>query len=183
MEYSKTVRLKDGRECILRSGRASDAEAVLENFKQTHAETDYLLSYPEECVLTVEQEAEYLRARAEHPRETEIVAFVEGKVAGTAGIEQLGGSFKLRHRADLGISVLRELWGLGIGKALMEACLECAQSAGYSQVELTVVSENRRAITLYERFGFVEFGRNPRGFRSKLTGYQELVHMRRELSD
>lgn len=32
-----------------------------------------------------------------------------------------------------------------------------------------------------EKAGFTEFGRNPRGFRSRLSGYQELVYMRLEL--
>ena len=53
--------------------------------------------------------------------------------------------------------------------------------AGYEQLELDVVSENKRAIALYESLGFVEYGRNPRGFKSKYTGYQELVYMRLEL--
>ena len=34
------------------------------------------------------------------------------------------------------------------------------------------------ALALYKKFGFVEYGRNPKGFRSRNTGYQELVLMR-----
>jgi hypothetical protein len=45
-----------------------------------------------------------------------------------------------------------------------------------------VTAENERAITLYKSEGFVEFGRNPKGFRSRVSGWQELVLMRRELS-
>ena len=48
-------------------------------------------------------------------------------------------------------------------------------------MELNVVAENKRAIDMYEKAGFVEFGRNPRGFKSRLSGYQELVYMRLEL--
>ena len=67
--------------------------------------------------------------------------------------------------------------GLGLGRALTEACIQCAKEAGYEQLELTVVAENERAIALYRKAGFVEFGRNPRGFRSRTSGYQEIVHM------
>jgi RimJ/RimL family protein N-acetyltransferase len=52
----------------------------------------------------------------------------------------------------------------------------------YEQLELNVVSDNAAAITMYKKAGFVEFGRNPRGFKSRLTGYQELVYMRKELT-
>ena len=68
-----------------------------------------------------------------------------------------------------------------IGRALTEGCIECARRAGYAQLELDAVAGNRRALTLYEHAGFVEYGRNPRGFRSRLTGWQELVLMRLEL--
>ena len=40
---------------------------------------------------------------------------------------------------------------------------------------------NERAVSLYRRAGFEEYGRNPRGYRSTTVGYQELVHMRLEL--
>ena len=72
--------------------------------------------------------------------------------------------------------------GIGIGRALAMSCIECAKNAGYSQLELEVASENSKAIALYESIGFVEFGRNPRGFISRYKGWQELVSMRLELN-
>jgi len=35
---------------------------------------------------------------------------------------------------------------------------------------------------MYEKAGFAEYGRNPRDFKSRLTGYQEVVYMRKELT-
>jgi ribosomal protein S18 acetylase RimI-like enzyme len=87
----------------------------------------------------------------------------------------------MQHRAEFGISVDKAYWGLGVGRVLTEACIECARAAGYTQLELGVVADNERAVSLYESEGFVEFGRNPRGFNSRLTGYQPLVLMRLEL--
>ena len=88
---------------------------------------------------------------------------------------------KTRHRADFGISVLAAYWGLGIGSALTAACLDCARKAGYLQVELEAVSENESALNLYRKFGFVEYGRNPKGFRTRTGRWQTLVLMRLEL--
>lgn len=101
----------------------------------------------------------------------------DGRVVATAGVDAVGTRDKLRHRAEFGVSVLRAYWDLGLGRALTEACIQCAKEAGYEQLELTVVAENERAIALYRKAGFVEFGRNPRGFRSRTSGYQEIVHM------
>lgn len=181
MKYNKTITLKNGMECCLRNGIESDGQAVLENFNLTHAQTDYLLSYPDENSFDAAQESQFLKEKSESENEIEIIALVDGVVAGTAGIEAVGSKDKVKHRAEFGISIAKEFWGLGIGRALMDACIECARSAGYVQLELTVVSGNERAISMYERVGFVEYGRNPKGFHSRTAGYQEVVYMRLEL--
>jgi ribosomal protein S18 acetylase RimI-like enzyme len=182
MEYYKTIKLKDGRTCILRNCTAEDGRAVLDVFDLTHRQTDWMLTYPDEMSFTVEQEAKFLQDRADSPDEIEILAEIDGRVAGTAGISCIGRQEKLKHRAGFGIGIDREYWGLCIGRALTEACIECAEKAGYAQLELDVTSENERAVELYKKAGFVEFGRNPKGFRSRESGWQELILMRRELS-
>ncbi len=181
MEYRETITLKDGRSCCLRNGTEEDAKAVLENFLLTHEQTDYLLSYPDECSMSTEEEAQFLKEKAESDKEIEILAEIGGIVAGTAGIGRVGQREKVRHRADFGIGVDRRYWGLGIGRALTRACIECARAAGYAQLELNAVAENERAIKLYESEGFREYGRDPMGFRSRHTGWQEIVLMRLEL--
>lgn len=181
MKYNQQIILKNGKTAILRNGVKSDGSAVFENFNQTHGETDYLLSYPDENSFDSEKEGQFLEEKAASPNEMELIAFVDGKVVGTAGIEAVGTKYKVRHRAEFGISVLKEYWGLGIGRALMEACIKCAKEAGYVQLELTVVAENTRAIALYQKAGFVEYGRNPRGFQSRISGFQEVVYMLLEL--
>ena len=180
MEYNSTVTLKDGRACTLRNGTASDGQALLDVFNLTHEQTDYLLTYPGEHSYTAQQEADFLKEKTDSTDEIELLAELDGVIVGTAGIGCVGRREKTRHRAEFGISVDKAYWGLGIGRALTEACIECAKKAGYAQLELEVVAENRSAIGLYESEGFVEYGRNPKGFRSRLTGWQEVVLMRLE---
>ena len=181
MKYNKKIRLKNNKECCLRNGNENDGQSVFENFNLTHSQTDYLLSYPDENSFDAEQESKFLKEKSESENEIEIIAVVDNVVAGTAGIEAVGTKYKVRHRAELGIGVAKEFWGLGIGWALMNACIECARNAGYVQLELNVVAENTRAIAMYERAGFVEYGRNPKGFHSRKTGFQELIYMKMEL--
>ena len=182
MEYYKTIKLKDGRTCILRNCTAEDGRAVLDVFDLTHRQTDWMLTYPDEMSFTLEQEAKFLQDRADSPDEIEILAEFDGNVIGTAGISCVGRREKLKHRAEFGVGIDKAYWGLGAGRALLKACIECAEAAGYAQLELEVTAENKRAIELYKSEGFVEFGRNPKGFRSRESGWQELVLMRRELS-
>lgn len=181
MEYHQVIILKNGIECCLRNGMESDGQAVLDNFNLTHSETDYLLTYPDENSFDVIPESHFLKEKSESKNEIEIVAVVDNVVVGTAGIESIGSKYKVRHRAEFGISVAREFWGMGIGQALTTACIECAKAAGYIQLELNVVAENKRAISMYKKNGFVEYGRNPKGFNSRITGFQEIIYMRLEL--
>lgn len=181
MKYNKIIMLKNGLECCLRNGTECDGQAVLDNFNLTHGETDYLLSYPDENSFDVVQESQFLKEKSESKTEIEIIAVVDNEVVGIAGIEAIGEKYKVRHRAEFGVSIARKFWGLGIGQALTAACIECARAAGYIQLELNVVADNKNAVSLYQKAGFVEYGRNPKGFRSKTEGFQELIYMRLEL--
>ena len=182
MQYCKTVMTKKGVACLLRSATAADASDMVRLFNQTHEETDFLLTYPDETTHMAEKEAEFLGNTEKSENAIEIFAVVDGQPVGTAGIQPIGSKYKVRHRADFGISVLKAYWGRGIGRALTEACIECARSAGYRQLELEAVAANETALSLYRSCGFVEYGRNPLGFRSRVSGWQEVVLMRLDLA-
>ncbi|MCQ2507152.1 MAG: GNAT family N-acetyltransferase [Dorea sp.] len=181
MNFYKEITLKNGKPCILRNAVASDTKEFIDYFLLAHSETDFLTTYPEESKLTLEEEEKFLDAMAESDREIELVAIVDGKLVASASNSIVRDRIKMRHRADFGISVIKEYWGLGIGHALTERCIEKAKEAGFTQLELEAVGENEGALSLYKKLGFVEFGRNPRGFLKKDGTYQELVSMRLEL--
>ena len=72
MEYHKTVTLKDGRTCVLRNGTAQDGQAEMDIFNLTHAQTDYLLTYPDETKMSVEDAAQFLKEKTESACEIEM---------------------------------------------------------------------------------------------------------------
>ena len=65
MRYEKTAPLRDGRTCLLRNGTEEDGQALLDICLLTRAQTDYLLSCPDEADLTAEQEAAFLKEKTE----------------------------------------------------------------------------------------------------------------------
>ena len=181
MKYYENIKLKNNMVCIIRNATITDAKGVLENTKIIREETDFLLSYPDEINFSVEEKEKFLEDKENSPCEIQICALVDDRIVGLAGISAVGSKDKVKHRAEFGISIEKAYYGKGIGTALTKACIDCAKTAGYRQLELEVVAENKNAITLYKKFGFVESGRNPRGFCSRYTGWQELISMLLEL--
>lgn len=180
MKYTKEIVLQNNKKCLIRDAVGDDAQEVLNVFLQTHEQTDYLSSYKDETTFDADFEKKFLTDIENSEKEIYICAVVDGHIVGTASVFSIGPN-KVRHRAEFGIAVDRDFWGIGIGQALTAACIEFSQSAGYAQLELEVVSDNTGAIALYRKMGFIEFGRNPRGFISRFQGWQELVSMRLEL--
>jgi putative acetyltransferase len=62
---------------------------------------------------------------------------------------------RLAHSADLGLSVHRDYWGIGIGQRLMATAVDLADNwINLQRLELSVYTDNPAAIRLYGRFGF-----------------------------
>lgn len=180
MKFTKNVILKNDKMYLIRNAVGDDAQEVLNIFLLTHEQTDFLASYKDETTFDTTFEKQFLTEKENSDKEVYLCAVVDGCIVGTAGLEKKGQN-KIKHRAEFGIAVEKDFWGIGIGRALTLSCIECAKNMGYSQLELEVVSENSNAIALYKNIGFIEFGRNPRGFISRNKGWQELVSMRLEL--
>lgn len=87
----------------------------------------------------------------------QFVAVREGEVLGCCDILPMMGQARA-HVGRLGIWLLPDARGQGIGARLLEAAIDKARRKGITRVELTVRVDNLNAKALYERFGFVVEG-------------------------
>lgn len=85
------------------------------------------------------------------------VALADGRVVGWCDIAVRARPTQ-RHSGILGMGVIRDYRGKGIGRALMQATLAAAKTRGIRRVELTVRVDNEPAKRLYESFGFATEG-------------------------
>jgi ribosomal protein S18 acetylase RimI-like enzyme len=85
------------------------------------------------------------------------VALIGEKVVGWCDVLPIDRPTKA-HGAVLGVGVMIDYRGRGIGTALIRATLERARAAGLTRIELTVREHNDRAIALYEKLGFAHEG-------------------------
>ena len=80
------------------------------------------------------------------------------------------------HVTHIGMGLLPDYRGRGIGRRLLNDALDWSWDSGYERVELSVFTDNEAAIHLYRNAGFVEEGIRHRA--RKLDGlYNDIMQM------
>ncbi len=178
----KTITLKDGRTASLKSPCVEDAEKLLNFIKKSCGETDFLIRYPEEWTITVEQEEGWVNRVRSAPDTLGITCYVDGDVAGNCEISFRGG-IKASHRATIAVAILKDYWNLGIGSAMFEELVAAAENRGTEIMELDFIEGNDRARHLYEKFGFRVVSEKPNMFKLKDGTYRSEFYMQKYLRE
>lgn len=176
----KRVLLRDGSEALLRSPRVEDAPVLLDYLKVTASETEFLMRYPEEVSMTLEAEEQYIRKQLDSPNDCMIVCEVNGRLAGNCSLG-MNSRRKTRHRGTIGIALISEFWGRGIGTVLMGELIALGEQRGLMQLELQVFQGNERAIALYRKMGFETVCSLPNAIRLKDGSLRDEYTMVRKL--
>lgn len=150
---------------IIRKARKTDAAAMINFLHQIAGESDYLtFGSADELHLTVEKEEKLFEDYFNRDNGLNLIAEYDGQIAGNLNFS--GGTKKrTAHTGEFGISVRKDFWGMGIGKALIARLIEWSKESGViRKINLRVRSDNARAIHLYKSFGFKEEGVITRDF-------------------
>lgn len=162
------------KDVIIRQARIEDAARFLPYLKQVGGETDNLSFGAEGLPLSVDEEKAFLQSQAESKNSVIFVAERDGNIIGDGSLSGL--SRRMHHRAELGISVVKEEWGKGIGSELMRQLLQYAKDNGIEILHLEARADNQAAIHLYRKFGFRDIGLFP-GFLKHRGAYYDALLM------
>jgi RimJ/RimL family protein N-acetyltransferase len=102
----------------------------------------------------------------------DMLAEVEGKPIGSIHVERSRHGF-----GEIGMAVLKEWRGRGVGSALLAAAIEWARAEGLHKLSLEVFPHNEAAIGLYRKFGFVEEGRLVKQYRRQNGELWDVIQM------
>lgn len=143
----------------IRRANPADAETLAELSQTTflatyrdHRHADLLPAYVHRAY-SIEAVKEELR----DPAATLFLAIQEESAVGYAKLHVAGPHVPLPGRRPINLEriyLLESAQGKGIGRALMEACLEEARQRNRDVLWLGVLATNERAIRFYERWGF-----------------------------
>lgn len=163
---ARRLQLNNGQWCALRSPEPTEAAQRMAFLHCINAETDFMARGASDSPADEALVAGVIAEQLEDDSALEIAAWLDNRMIACGSISRIASAYpRKRHRAQLGIAVLREYWGLGLGTAILSALIDAAPSMGYTQIELSVVSQNTRALNLYRRLGFCEIGRIPDALR------------------
>lgn len=139
-----------------------------------------LREHPEAFTSSYEEEAlaplAVTAARLAAARNSFWGAFEHDALCGMVGLERET-RLKNQHKGIVvGMYVVPEAGGRGLGRQLLDALLRQARAEGLESLVLTVTEGNARAQRLYERAGFRSFGVEPRALKLGARAWAK-VHM------
>ncbi len=171
----KDYTLKDGRTLVLEQSKGEDAKEILDCMRKIGGETDFLLIDRRGIPLSIEQEAMFIEQLNSAPTCRMFTGRVDGKVVCVCDVKAPANK-KVAHVGVIGISCLKEYWGLGIGSAMVSTLIDFAKETGVIKLlTLEVHEQNTRAQKLYEKFGFEVVGSHKGKFFVNGNYYDDIL--------
>lgn len=172
---------KKGNKIIIRYPSFSDLDEMLRYINKLSDEKTFIRYQGEHE--TQETESKYLESRLEaivNKKAVHLLVFSDNNLIAASEIRLQDKTE--RHIGILGITVVKEFRGQGIGKLLMELVLKEAEKEikDLKIITLQVYSTNPVAKKLYVEFGFVEYGRLPNGIFRK-NAFEDTILMHKNI--
>ncbi len=156
--------LKDGRESRIRPTTEDDARELCSILPRMHDESEWLNYMPGEFDKDERWERNFIREQIAKPTAIMIVVEVGGKIIATGGAGSLEYK-RYAHHAEVGLAILKDYWGQGLGRKLMELLVQWGRDRGLRKMYLKTFDGNDRAIAIYDSLGFKIEARLRQDFR------------------
>lgn len=172
---NKIIFLKNGQTAIIREAQKEDAGKMIEYLNLIAGESDYLTFGQGELSINEEIEESIIEEHKKADNQIMLIAKINDQII--ANLNFTGGKRqRIRHTGEFGVSVLKEYWGNGIAKALIDCLIEWAKAEGIvTKINLRVREDNEKAKELYKKIGFIEEGRITREFYIKGKYYSSII--------
>ncbi|EEK78732.1 N-acetyltransferase [Bacillus cereus] len=137
----------------IRSAVETDAEQLSEIRVQIDGETENMDREAREGFIDKIGFQKIIKADNEETKNLFLVAEVHNRIVGFSRCE--GSNLKrLSHKIEFGVCVLKEFWGYGMGKSLLQQSIYWADENEIKKISLQVLETNEKAIQLYQKLGF-----------------------------
>lgn len=159
-----------------RFAQEGDGQRYCDLMNQAGGESPFLAFNRGKFYLDADGAEALIERYSSHDNEAFFVATESDRIIGICLLES--STFpRLQHQAELRISVLKEAWGSGVSRKLMDMAIEFFNTnALLTRLSLQVSTQHARGIEVYRKYGFLEEGVKRRGMRVE-NEYHDLVLM------
>jgi RimJ/RimL family protein N-acetyltransferase len=171
------VTAKNGIKVQMTAPSPGDGAELLETMKAILKTSRHTLVTYEEFTFTAEQEEEKISRFLSDPDKLILTPKIDGRIIGMLDFSQ-GHRNRVAHFGEFGMSIHPDFQGIGIGRMMLDALLSWAKAnPRIETVRLKVHAKNHRAISLYEKCGFVSEGKQIRGVKFSDGTYDDVIGM------
>ena len=167
--------LKNGKEIIIRKAKKEDAQEIINYLNIVGGESNNLLFGANGFSITLEQEVKIIESANNSKTSAVFVGTVDNRIICVGSVFSKSRE-RVAHQGDVGLSVSKEFWNIGVGTYLMNVIIEFAKSSEQLEIlHLGVKSDNFAAIALYKKFGFQEIGIYPKFYKIDDVYYDDIL--------
>lgn len=156
---SRHITLQNGQPVEIREASLQDTENLLATIKEYIEESEFIPYTAGEFNLTIEEGWKWIQSFLNSENSILLVAVYEGRIIGNLDVTASRRDM-LSHTAVIGVGILKEWRGIGLGAVLFETAIDyIKQNTSLKVLWLQVMSANEAGSKLYRSFGFEEVGR------------------------
>ncbi|MBT2680991.1 GNAT family N-acetyltransferase [Bacillus sp. ISL-35] len=137
----------------IRQAEERDADKFARLIQEVENSSDFMLFGPGERKFNPEAQKKMIHVLKSEPNSNIFLAETAGQLTGYL-IAKGGSAPRTKHSAYLVIGIKDLYRGKGVGTSLFTELLDWASGIGLRRLELTVVTENQGAVSLYTKMGF-----------------------------
>lgn len=174
--------LKNGDTIVIREAQKSDAAQLIHVVKEYIEESEFIPYSKGEFDPSLEEEEKWVQSFLDSKNSLLLLAVHQGNIIGNidfTGLQQK----VMYHVARLGMGMLSEWKGLGVGSALLDSALRWAKNDSPLEVIYLEVyaNNNNRGLALYKKYGFEESGKRKDIFKVDDNTYIDEIIMTQKI--
>jgi len=157
--FYKTCNLKNKQALTISYPEPEQAQDIINYLNLVGGESDYLLFGKNEFPTSAADEAKIIANWKSSGRNLMLRGLINNEVVSVLTLNRPNRP-RLKHLGQMGISVRKDYWNLGVGSQMISSMFEWIKENALDLTKITfeVVDENKTALALYEKFGFKKEG-------------------------
>jgi ribosomal protein S18 acetylase RimI-like enzyme len=152
--FSKTARLKDGTQAVLRPLRRDDEKQLHQLFLDTPEQERMFIKHRVQDIGVIRDWCQNI----DYGRNLPLVGLLGGKITGLATLHQQLGGWK-RHIGRVSVLVHPAARGRGLARMLVGEILDIARRSGLEKVEAEFIGEQAAGMKMFALLDFQELSR------------------------